>query len=82
MTKTTTTVAADGETSTKTRRKPSAPKVSRAKAPVLADVPFLDPAERHHKIEQAAYFLAEQRGFAPGHEESDWAAAVRLVDGV
>lgn len=27
------------------------------------------------KIEEAAYYLAEQRGFAPGHELEDWLQA-------
>ncbi|HEU4625051.1 MAG TPA: DUF2934 domain-containing protein [Steroidobacteraceae bacterium] len=31
-------------------------------------------------IQQAAYYLAEQRGFAPGHELEDWLAAERQVD--
>ena len=30
---------------------------------------------RHRKIEVAAYFKAERRGFAPGHELDDWLAA-------
>ncbi len=32
-------------------------------------------AERQERIAKAAYFLAERRGFAPGHEAEDWAAA-------
>lgn len=32
-------------------------------------------ADRHHRIEVAAYFLAERRGFAPGHELDDWLTA-------
>lgn len=35
---------------------------------------------RHHRIEVAAYFIAEKRGFAPGHELDDWLAAEREVD--
>ncbi|MCX8040299.1 MAG: DUF2934 domain-containing protein [Planctomycetota bacterium] len=31
-------------------------------------------------IAEAAYFLAERRGFAPGHELADWLAAERTVD--
>lgn len=32
-------------------------------------------AERQAKIATAAYFRAQQRGFAPGHELEDWLAA-------
>jgi hypothetical protein len=39
---------------------------------------FLLPSEHHHhEIEVAAYFKAEQRGFAPGHELDDWLEAER-----
>ncbi len=31
-------------------------------------------------ISEAAYFLAERRGFEPGHELEDWLAAETLVD--
>ncbi len=30
---------------------------------------------RHAAIAEAAYFRAERRGFAPGHELEDWLAA-------
>jgi|HubBroStandDraft_1064217.scaffolds.fasta_scaffold221294_2 hypothetical protein len=30
---------------------------------------------RHASIAEAAYFRAERRGFAPGHELEDWLAA-------
>jgi hypothetical protein len=33
------------------------------------------PAEREQRIREAAYFNAERRGFAPGHEIEDWLAA-------
>ena len=32
-------------------------------------------ADLHHRIQVAAYFRAERRGFAPGHELDDWLAA-------
>ncbi len=52
------------------------PKVARPKAPELTDVATsLTPAERLRMIEQAAFFRAERRGFAPGHEFEDWLAA-------
>jgi hypothetical protein len=36
--------------------------------------------ERRRMIAQAAYFRAEQRNFAPGHELEDWIAAEAEVD--
>ena len=39
-----------------------------------------DPETRYEMICTAAYFIAEQRGFAPGHELADWFAAERAVD--
>ncbi len=36
--------------------------------------------ERHRMIAEAAFYLAEKRGFAPGHAESDWAQAAQAID--
>lgn len=36
--------------------------------------------DRHHRIQVAAYFLAEQRGFAPGYALDDWLAAEDAID--
>ncbi len=36
--------------------------------------------ERHHLIAEAAYFRAERRSFAPGHELEDWLGAEAEVD--
>ncbi len=36
--------------------------------------------DRHASIAEAAYFRAELRGFAPGHELEDWLAAEEEVD--
>ncbi len=38
------------------------------------------PSEREQMVAVAAYFLAEQRGFAPGGEAADWRAAERQID--
>lgn len=38
------------------------------------------PEERYRLIQEAAYFRAEQRGFAAGHEVEDWIAAEAEVD--
>lgn len=35
---------------------------------------------RHERIAQSAWFKAEARHFAPGHELEDWLAAEREVD--
>lgn len=37
-------------------------------------------ADRHHRIQVAAYYLAERRGFAPGHELDDWLAAEEVIE--
>ena len=34
-----------------------------------------DPARRQAMIAEAAYYCAERRGFAPGHELEDWVQA-------
>ncbi len=36
--------------------------------------------DRHASIAEAAYFRAEHRGFAAGHELEDWLAAEEEVD--
>ncbi|MGO8829518.1 MAG: DUF2934 domain-containing protein [Steroidobacteraceae bacterium] len=36
--------------------------------------------DRHASIAEAAYFKAEHRGFAAGHELEDWLAAEEEVD--
>ena len=42
--------------------------------------PFTGPEQRAALIAEAAYFRAERRGFAPGHETEDWLAAEAEVD--
>ncbi len=41
---------------------------------------FVDPQQRAGLIALAAYFRAQKRGFAPGHETEDWLAAEAEVD--
>ena len=36
--------------------------------------------ERRAMIAEAAYYLAERRGFKPGHELEDWLAAEAQID--
>jgi hypothetical protein len=33
----------------------------------------------HHRIQVAAYYLAERRGSTPGHELDDWLAAEEFI---
>jgi Protein of unknown function (DUF2934) len=41
---------------------------------------FAGPGQRAALIAKAAYYRAEKRGFAPGHETADWLAAEAEVD--
>ncbi|HEV7607302.1 MAG TPA: DUF2934 domain-containing protein [Steroidobacteraceae bacterium] len=41
---------------------------------------FVGPEQRAELIAEAAFFRAERRGFAPGHEIEDWLAAESEVD--
>jgi hypothetical protein len=36
---------------------------------------LVEPTMRHAMITEAAYYRAQRRGFAPGHELDDWLAA-------
>lgn len=38
------------------------------------------PEERLAMVRDAAYYKAEKRNFAPGHEAQDWADAEREID--
>lgn len=38
-------------------------------------------ADRAHRIAEAAYFLAQQRGFTGGDPVQDWLEAERIIDG-
>ena len=40
----------------------------------------IDPDTRRQLVAAQAYFLAERRGFAAGHEIEDWVAAEMVVD--
>ena len=47
--------------------------------PLLFCGPGDEAAQRQAVIAKAAYFRAQQRGFAPGHELEDWLAAEQEV---
>jgi hypothetical protein len=51
------------------------------RSPHLAEgITQVDPELRREMIATAAYHIAEQRGFAPGHEQDDWYRAEAAVD--
>jgi Protein of unknown function (DUF2934) len=41
----------------------------------LAPARAFDPVRQHALIAEAAYYRAQRRGFAPGHELEDWLEA-------
>lgn len=47
---------------------------------VTTTVPVVDAHERWQRTAVTAFFLAEARGFVPGHELEDWFSAERMVD--
>lgn len=55
-------------------------KASKVAPATPAFTPFVDPEKRSALIAEAAYFRAEKRGFAAGHETEDWLAAEAEVD--
>jgi hypothetical protein len=55
-------------------------KVLESAAPVSAGAANVDPDLRRQMVAAAAYFIAERRGFEPGHELEDWVAAEAAVD--
>jgi hypothetical protein len=55
-------------------------KVLESAGPAPAGAMNVDPDLRRQMVAAAAYFIAERRGFAPGHELEDWVAAEAAVD--
>ena len=55
---------------------------TRHSGPPPENIPHFDLGmqERHKRIQELAYFKAQARGFAPGHELEDWLEAEREVD--
>jgi hypothetical protein len=56
-------------------KRQSAVAKSVAEAVHMSAVSDARPANREASVATAAYFLAEKRDFAPGHELEDWLAA-------
>lgn len=67
-------------TSQTTRKRAPRKAPARAKAAISRVTPFVDPQQRAALIAETAYFRAEKRGFAPGHETEDWLSAEAEVD--
>jgi hypothetical protein len=78
-------------TARKPRRKPAGtpvppsdvrggPKTAPGMTPAAALGLPVDPDSKRSMIATAAYFRAEQRGFAPGHEVDDWLDAEASVE--
>ncbi len=40
----------------------------------------VDPATKQAMIAEAAYYCAEKRGFAPGHDLDDWLEAEAAIE--
>ena len=51
-----------------------------ANAPIAGAWNFDPSSSREALIATAAYYRAQKRGFAPGHETEDWLAAEHEVD--
>lgn len=67
------------------RKRQSAAKANpgNSSAADAADTPSgrgIDPDQRMQMVARAAYFRAQQRGFAPGHELEDWLDAEAEID--
>jgi len=46
----------------------------------LASTSAITPEEREARIREAAYFIAEKRGFDPQYDTENWEEATRQVD--
>jgi hypothetical protein len=67
---------------TKTKRKAPASSTTKkmSKKTIVAPSVLHSSESRQALIAEAAYFRAERRGFAAGHELEDWSAAEEEVD--
>ncbi|MGB9341340.1 MAG: DUF2934 domain-containing protein [Polyangiales bacterium] len=62
----------------KTVRRTKSTKTAAKRAPARQGA-ALSAQQRAQRIAEAAYFLAEQRAFAPNHELDDWLSAERSL---
>ena len=80
--------SADQKSTKPSRKAPPAVKPTAAAKKTAAKEPQVNPSsspiasseERHRLIAQAAYYLAEKRGFQGGNPEQDWLEAAAQVD--
>jgi len=56
------------------------PKKSAAKKTSSKSTPQISDNERMRMVSEAAYYMAEHRGFTPGDELSDWLAAEQQIN--
>jgi hypothetical protein len=83
-----TAAAAAAKPATTSVKKPTAASAPAPAKPAPAPAPAapakpaakVSPEQRWKLVAEAAYFLAEKRGFATGHAVADWLAAERQVD--
>ena len=59
-----------------------APSAAPAASGKTSSAKTVTPAERLAMIAEAAYFIAQKRGFGGGKETDDWAQAEKQVDAV
>jgi len=70
-------VVTEGESIPAPKATRAASKTSKARQPVAT---ITTSEERHRLIAEAAYYLAEKRGFQGGSPEQDWLEAAAQVD--
>lgn len=73
-------MAREKSPTTSTVRKRPPRKAPAPRAAEITSIKFVDLGQRSALIAEAAFFLAERRGFLPGHEVEDWLAAEAEVD--
>lgn len=56
------------------------PALAKSKTSRSSTGKFVTPEQRLQMIAEAAYFLAEQRGFEQGDPEADWLCAESQID--
>lgn len=60
--------------------KSSVPKASSKKGLLNKKTHSIPEADRFRMVSEAAYFIAERRGFTSGNCEEDWCQAERIVE--
>ena len=65
---------------TKAPAKPRATRSSKSAASAVSNAIQLTPEERHRVVAEAAYVIAERRGFAGGSPIEDWLQAEADID--